>query len=266
MDEQAETARVGWTPPPDAVTPTGTSAGAVALASPNDVLVGSILLGFPAGLGVLARNWYRLGRRRQAWAHLLAGAVVFAALAFVPGLPVGLPLVVSIAVSVYLWRRATNDAEAVRRSGQAVASAPTRSVFASCGLGWLVVAGPTFLLLVGLIFLGGQIAGVLGGTIDFGTGGSGCQVTGATTSFSTDQSITLAAHLSRTLNAGETVHISLSQATGSVVSQADRTFDQSGICLSGGIAAGALVPGSYVLDYRVGSELLASGAFTVRAP
>lgn len=266
VDEQAETAPVAWTPPTDMATAAGTSEGAVRLASPSDVLVGSILLGFPLGLGVLARNWYRLGRRRLAWVHLLAGAVVFAALALVPSVPFGLPLVVSIAISIYLWRRATNDIGAVRGTGRSVTSAPTRSVFVAGGLGWLVVAGPTLLLLVGLTFLGGQIAGVLSGTIEFGTGGSGCQVTGVASSFAADQPITLAAHLSRELKAGEAVHIALSQASGTVVSEADRKFDQAGICLSGSLPGGALSPGSYVLDYRVGSEVLASGRFTVRTP
>lgn len=266
MDAQVETAPVAWTASTDTPTASAPSEDAVRLASPNDVLVGSILLGFPLGLGILGRNWYRLGHRGRAWMHLLAGAVVFAILGLVPGLPVGLPLVVSIAISVYLWRRASKDIEGVRAAGRPIAPAATRSVFLAGGLGWVVVAGPTLLLIVGLTFLGGQIAGVLGGTVEFGTGGSGCQVTGATTSFSADQPITLVAHLSRGLKAGESVHVTLSHATGGVVSEADRTFDQPGSCLFGNIAAGVLSPGSYVLDYRVGSAVLASGGFAVRAP
>ena len=266
MDEQAETAPVAWAPPPDHATAAETSEATVSLASPNDVLVGSILFGFPAGLGILARNWYHLGRRRPAWAHLLAGAIVYAALAFVPGVPLGLSLVVSIAISIYLWRRARNDIDAVRGKGQTVSSPPTRRVFLSGALGWLVVAGPTLLLVVGLTFLGGTVAGILAGTIEFGTGGSGCQVTGVASSFTANQPIMLAAHLSRELKAGETVHVALSHATGGVVSEADRTFDQPGTCLSGSIPGEVLEPGSYVLDYRVGSEVIASGAFTIRAP
>ncbi|MFL5714830.1 MAG: hypothetical protein ACJ769_09230, partial [Chloroflexota bacterium] len=49
--------------------------------------------------------------------------------------------------------------------------------------------------LVGLIFLGSQVQSILAGTIQYGTGGTGCSVTGTATTFPSSVAIRSVAYL-----------------------------------------------------------------------
>ena len=67
---------VSWQmPAPSSVRPTDRTGAPIRLWRPVDVAVVSFLIGFPAGLGLAARNAWRLGRRRRAWVQLAGGSV-----------------------------------------------------------------------------------------------------------------------------------------------------------------------------------------------
>ena len=141
-------------------------------------------------------------------------------------------------------------------------SAPTRRRLAGLGLLAVVILGVGY---IGLRFLGSQVLEVLRGTIEFGTGGSGCIVTAPATSFSSGNSIYYAAYLSREVAAGEVVNQRVLQ-DGTEVAAVPRTFDVAGVCIGGSIPANALTPAHYRVEFAAGTETLAVGEFDFGPP
>jgi hypothetical protein len=116
---------------------------------------------------------------------------------------------------------------------------------------------------VGLRFLGNQVAAILGGTVEFGTGGSGCGVESRATVFAQDAgTIRAIAHLRREVEAGAPVTIRL-EGGGAVIGTFDETFPNAGQCVFTRIDVDQLDPGSYALVLVTGAEELAKGSFEV---
>jgi hypothetical protein len=114
---------------------------------------------------------------------------------------------------------------------------------------------------VGLRFLGSQVLETLRGTIEFGTAGSTCIVSAPASSFSSGDSIYYAAHFARGVPIGEVVTQRLLQ-NGTEVAAVPRTFEVAGDCVEGTIAADALTPGHYDMEYAADVEVLAKGSST----
>jgi hypothetical protein len=131
-----------------------------------------------------------------------------------------------------------------------------------CAISAIVVA---ILLYVGLSFLGAQVASMQKGTVEFGTAGSGCQVSDRTSTFTPDQTVHVAAHLPRDVHAGETVTVTISKG-GAELERSVTTIDSEAICLSGTVPASAFPGGHIEVSYTIGTELLAQGAFDITAP
>jgi hypothetical protein len=131
--------------------------------------------------------------------------------------------------------------------------------------GCLIVAIVAAVLLVvgyfGLVFLGGQVESVLAGTIEFGTGGTGCSVTGGATTFPTSSAFHSVAYFERDTRPGETITTTVTYPNGTKESQ-DQTFDETGKCIAQDVPPG-LAPGHYGLEYRSGTEVLAKGEFDI---
>ena len=125
----------------------------------------------------------------------------------------------------------------------------------------LVVAVGVLAVLVGLTFLGSQLASSLTGTMEFGTGGTGCSVTGNATTFPSSTAIHSAAYLERGTRPGETITTTVTYPNGTSESN-DRVFDDTGICITEDVESG-LAPGHYVIEYRSGTEVLAKGEFDI---
>jgi hypothetical protein len=101
------------------------------------------------------------------------------------------------------------------------------------------------------------------GTVEFGTGGSGCSVDGTASSFpSGTASIYEVAHFAREIRAGEVVMFRVLQ-DGAEVASVPRAFDATGDCLGGTLPNG-LPPGQYRIEYLAGAESLAAGEFDIR--
>ncbi len=118
------------------------------------------------------------------------------------------------------------------------------------------------LAVVALIFLGGQVASILQGTVQFGTGGSECSVTGVASTFPTTASIHLAAHLERTVAAGEVVTMVVTGPDGEDLTTDEPPAPSSFECIYNDIAPG-LPPGPYAIEFLVGQERLATGSFQI---
>lgn len=114
---------------------------------------------------------------------------------------------------------------------------------------------------IGLVFLGNQVQSILGGTIQFGTSGSGCSVNGTATSFPASTAIHSVAYLERKTTTGETITIAVSYPDGTTDST-DQAMAAAADCLTQDIAPG-LDPGHYGLEYRAGTEVLAKGGFDI---
>lgn len=113
-----------------------------------------------------------------------------------------------------------------------------------------------------LFYIGLQVRAVLGGTVVFGTAGSGCTVEGDAQVFTQGEPAYQVAHPSRTITAGETITLTMFDddvliARGSSVAGAD--FD----CL--GAPLEPLPPGAYEVILSVGGEPLAVGGFGVES-
>ena len=122
--------------------------------------------------------------------------------------------------------------------------------------------GLGFFALAGLIFLGSQVQGILKGTIEFGTGGTGCNVTGEATTFPSSATIHYAAHFSRDVAAGEPLTIVVTFPDGTSRS-VDQSFESTANCVYDDIQPGN-ASGHYVIAYRSSSELLAQGAVDIQ--
>jgi hypothetical protein len=127
----------------------------------------------------------------------------------------------------------------------------------------VVIVAATVLIVgfAGLVFIGGQVQSILAGTIEFGTGGTGCSVTGTSTTFKASSPIHSAAYLQREIRAGETITTVVTFPNGTS-EPSDRTFDDTGKCITEDVEPG-LDPGHYGLEYRAGTEVLAKGGFDV---
>ena len=130
-----------------------------------------------------------------------------------------------------------------------------------CVIALLVVAVLVLVGLLALIFLGSQMASSLAGTMEFGTGGTGCLVTGNATAFPSSTAIHSAAYLERGTREGETITTIVTYPNGASESN-ERTFDATGICITEDVEPG-LDPGHYVIEYRSGTEVLAKGEFDI---
>jgi hypothetical protein len=121
------------------------------------------------------------------------------------------------------------------------------------------------------IFPASEAPEARGGTVEFGSGGSGCSVTTPSASFSIGDTIHVAASLERELRADEVVTIALAGET------ASRTFDVPGDCIAGVLYWAYAAPpwsdlstfpiawttGHYRLEFSAGGEVLAEGEFDV---
>jgi uncharacterized membrane protein len=114
---------------------------------------------------------------------------------------------------------------------------------------------------IGLIFLGSQAAKVLAGTIEYGSGGTRCSVTGKSTTFAASVTVHFAAHLTHDVPAGTNITQIASLPDGTTEKQ-DQAFDTTGGCLFGDVGP-ALPPGHYILELRAGPETLSKGAFDI---
>jgi hypothetical protein len=112
-----------------------------------------------------------------------------------------------------------------------------------------------------LIFLGSQVQNILGGTMEFGTGGTGCAVTGEATTFPSSTSIRLVAFLERDVAAGETITTAVTYPNGSTETSND-VWKEGGRCVAEVLPPG-LAPGKYLIEYRAGTTVLSSGALTI---
>ncbi len=130
-----------------------------------------------------------------------------------------------------------------------------------CVIALLVVAVGVLAVLVGLTFLGSQLASSLAGTMEFGTGGTGCSVTGEATTFPASSAIHAVAYLERETRAGEPITITVTYPNGTKESQ-DQTVGEGSTCISQDVPSG-VAPGHYLLEYRSGAEVLATGAFDI---
>lgn len=136
-----------------------------------------------------------------------------------------------------------------------------------CAIGAVIgVIALVVVVYVGLVFLGGQVQTLLAGTVQVGTGGNGCSVTGEATSFPTSTaSIHVVAYLEREAVAGETVAVTLHAPDGSKGTQS-LELDSAATCVSLDLPLGGALPvGAYTLDYAIGSEVLATGGFELHA-
>ena len=125
-----------------------------------------------------------------------------------------------------------------------------------------LVAALLFVGYVGLSFLGAQVLEQLRGTVEFGTGGSGCNVEGRASTFPAGGAVYAVAHLTREVPAGTVVTFRVAQ-NGTEVGSVPRTFDAAGDCVIGTLPGAALTPAHYRVEYLAGSETLAAGEFDI---
>ena len=234
----------------------------LALWSASEIGIGSALLGFPAGLGVAARNWYRLGQRGRAYLHLLVGAIALTVL-FFAGLPAAVNLVISLATSIYLYLQVKADHARLSAEGRPVVRAGGAAALATAVGGWLLLLAPAFLLVTTLSFLGATDGTPVRGTVTFGTGGSGCEISGTASTFAGDHEIRYLAWFSRTVRTGEVVRATVRDAAAQVIDTNDLPLDKEADCLYGVVPPSALDPGVYAWEYAVGSERIARGEVTI---
>jgi hypothetical protein len=134
-----------------------------------------------------------------------------------------------------------------------------------CAIGCAVVAAILGAIsvsaIVALIFLGGQIQSFVRGSVEFGTGGTGCSVTARAETFPTSSSVHFAAHLDRQVTAGETISVVQTYPDG-VVEPVSQSVETPADCLFGDVISGPTA-GRYTMEVRAGSELLATGGFDI---
>jgi hypothetical protein len=105
---------------------------------PADVGVVSFLLGFPAGLGLAARNGWRLGRRGRSCAQL-AAAVVGLLIISLSSLNSGIAAVLNIAIMVYVYRQTVVDIRRAQQAGSVVERGGVPSGLATVLGAWALV-------------------------------------------------------------------------------------------------------------------------------
>lgn len=259
---------------PDAMpNATGEGSPTVRLWLARDMLIASLLLGFPGGFGLAARNAWRLGMRSMAWLLLVIGAAVFAAwLLLAPDdIPTGAALLINAAVAGGLYPVLLAQVRRAEGSGFRVERAGGASGLATFIGGWLATAGPSLVLLFSLSFLGAQVSGIVGdsrlGTVVFGASGAGCSLEApATTSFSAGRSFHYVAYLSRQVRAGETIHLSVRSSTGSEVASDDLAVTDAADCVNATVPAFTLSGGTYTFEFSVADTRLAVGEVVLTPP
>lgn len=143
----------------------------------------------------------------------------------------------------------------------APAAAPSKRR-TGCILGCVVVAvGVPLLLVIGLIFLGGQVASILKGTTQFGTGGTECVVTGSSSTFTTSQQVHVVLYLKRQMVAGDTGTLSATRPDGSTLTE-DESFTGPTDCVYLDVGPG-LEQGSYTFEFSAGGEVLSTGTMQI---
>ena len=127
----------------------------------------------------------------------------------------------------------------------------------------VAVGGLLFTLaVVALIFLGGQVASILQGTVQFGTGGVECSVTGQATTFPSTATIHFVAHFEREVSAGEVITMVVTGPDGEDLTTDEPPAPSDFECLYNDVAPG-LPPGPYAIEFLVGAERLATGSFEI---
>lgn len=253
---------VSWQPPPsDAPEIAGPSGPVVRLWRPRDIGWTAVFLGFPAGIGLAARNWYRLGRPGRAVAHLLAGAAALLLVLLSPDVR-GLAFALNVGFVIYLYRATSSDVRALALAGRPVETAGVASGFATIAGGWALMFTPALLVSFAITALGGSVDQNRSGTIEFGTGGTGCAVTRPATTFRVYQPIRFAVFFSRDAKAGEVIRAVIATTSGHVDTR-DITIDALTNCYGVTMAAGVGRAGPYTVEYDIGTERLAVGAFVV---
>jgi hypothetical protein len=255
---------VQWAPPAGSDQPAASPAGSevavhpiTRLWLPRDVGIASVILGFPGGFGITARNAWRLGRRGTAFLHLLAGAAILLLLTLLP-IPRALGIGVNFVIAYALYAIVKRQVAVVAATGGRVERAPGLAGVATFVGGWIVVAAPA--LAVAIAFGGARgIDPGLRGTIQFGTGGSDCAVDGAASHLAASAPMHIVAHLSREVKPGETIHETLTEQAQGQLATNDLPVTSASDCVSGTLSGGVLPPGSYTFEYAVGSERVATG-------
>lgn len=133
---------------------------------------------------------------------------------------------------------------------------------------WVLVGFVVVILILvigcaGLVFVGGQVQKILAGTVEFGASeATGCGVGQRGASFPAGTSVHVAGHLTRTVQSGEVVTITISK-DGAVLSSGSQAATASGDCMIGALPANA-PSGRYRIEYRIDSDVLASGEFEIK--
>jgi hypothetical protein len=114
-----------------------------------------------------------------------------------------------------------------------------------------------------LIFLGGQVQSILGGSVQFEEGGSAadCSIDSPATTFSSSSTIHFVAFFERDVQPGEIVTTVVTFPDGTSQSE-DVPMDEVGSCVTNTIPAG-IDAGHWVIEFRSGSEVLATGGFDI---
>src|SRR5262245_2894065 len=142
----------------------------VAVVSPRSAAIATILLGFPAGVGLTALSWRALRRTDRALVQLALGAAFIVGLSL---LDVGRAAVVLNAVAaviVWGWSKGA-QAEATRRQLTPVGLSGRQVIVAMIG-GWAIAIAAN-VAIVTAIDLAAEPA-VKPGEVAFGTRGEGC--------------------------------------------------------------------------------------------
>lgn len=111
-----------------------------------------------------------------------------------------------------------------------------------------------------LFFLGLQVRGILAGTVIFGSGGEGCTIEGDAEVFALGQPRYQVAHLSRTVESGEVLTMTL-RHDGAVRAQGSSTAEIAFDCLGAPLEVDQ--PGDYEVNVLVRGDVLAEGSFEV---
>ena len=107
-----------------------------------------------------------------------------------------------------------------------------------------------------------DIETVAPGTIEFGTGGTECSLSGKATTFPTSASFRLVAELNRPLRGGEPTSMSVSGPLGTEEWDDGSPPPPGTHCIYNDIYPG-LTPGHYDIEIRAGSEVLAKGSYDI---
>jgi hypothetical protein len=140
-------------------------------------------------------------------------------------------------------------------------SGQARGCLRGCVIVGVILAILVVVGVIAVIFLGSQVQSALKGTVEFGTGGQACSVSGGATSFKAGTDLHFVALLERSVSAGETLTVVQTFPDGRT-DTTDQKVENAASCMYGDLPAGASA-GHYAMEVRTGSEVLAKGAFEV---